>query len=434
MSPSAPGHSSAGLPWPSSAAPGSPSPVTPSRPSWGEAHDHGTRARRDQVLRPDEGAGRRRPRSRPGGDRTARTERGGKDDPAPDDRHRAGPGPGHGDPAGPRPDATRGPYPDPRAPGLPAAGRRFPPRVHGLRVRRLRRDPEGDDRPATPARRGPPGHRADRAGVGQREADPGTLRRHAPPGRVGPGPAGRSRPAGPRRADGRPRPRAAAAVPGDDLPGRRGAHGGHVQSPDRGHHRTVQQDRRDPPREGPVRRHPHRADGPGRGSRVDGHAALARRARGMAHRRWRLPQRRRPAGGRRADPAHTGGRVPAARGRTRAGGHPVMTTADSVSHRVSHRLAPLAGREARRLARHPVLWLVPVVVIVTSALDSATGGRHAGYWYGTVFIGAAFFAPLFVLFAANLVASGAHRGRAEELLTVTPTTDTRRTWAMCLGI
>jgi hypothetical protein len=111
-----------------------------------------------------------------------------------------------------------------------------------------------------------------------------------------------------------------------------------------------------------------------------------------------------------------------------------MTTADPVSHRVSHRLAPLAGREARRLTRHPVLWLVPVVVIVTSALDSATSGRHAGYWYGTVFIGAAFFAPLFVLFAANLVASGAHRGRAEELLTVTPTTDTRRTWAMCLGI
>ncbi|TYK53122.1 hypothetical protein [Actinomadura decatromicini] len=101
---------------------------------------------------------------------------------------------------------------------------------------------------------------------------------------------------------------------------------------------------------------------------------------------------------------------------------------------VSRRLAPLIGREARRLVRHPVLWLVPVVVIVTTAFDSASGGRDAGYWYGTIFITVTFFGPIFVLFSANLVASGARRSRAEEMLNVTPTTDTRRTWAMSLGV
>jgi hypothetical protein len=100
----------------------------------------------------------------------------------------------------------------------------------------------------------------------------------------------------------------------------------------------------------------------------------------------------------------------------------------------SSRTTVLIGREARRLARHPALWPVPAVVAVTSALDSATGGRTAGYWYGTVFVGVAFFAPMFVLFAANLVASGARRSRAEEMLDVTPATDTRRTWAMALGV
>lgn len=103
-----------------------------------------------------------------------------------------------------------------------------------------------------------------------------------------------------------------------------------------------------------------------------------------------------------------------------------MTTVDTA--------VTLIGREARRLGRHPVLWLVPAVAVVTSALDGASDGRTAGYWYGTIFVDVAFFAPLFVLFAANLVASGARRGRAEEVLEVTPTADTRRTWAMCLGI
>jgi hypothetical protein len=108
-----------------------------------------------------------------------------------------------------------------------------------------------------------------------------------------------------------------------------------------------------------------------------------------------------------------------------------MTTVDSVA---LHRLAPLIGREARRLVRHPVTWLIPVVVAVTSSLDSATGGRNADYWYGTIFTAVAFFGPIFVFFAANLVASSARRSRAEEMLAVTPTTDTRRTWALTLGI
>jgi hypothetical protein len=110
-----------------------------------------------------------------------------------------------------------------------------------------------------------------------------------------------------------------------------------------------------------------------------------------------------------------------------------MTAVDPVTT-VSRHLVPLIGREARRLARHPVLWLVAAVVIVTSALDKASGGRNAGYWYGTIFVAVAFFGPIFVLFAANLVAGSARRSRAEEMLNVTPTTDTRRAWAMSLGV
>ncbi|TDV43075.1 hypothetical protein [Actinophytocola oryzae] len=106
-----------------------------------------------------------------------------------------------------------------------------------------------------------------------------------------------------------------------------------------------------------------------------------------------------------------------------------MTTVDSAAA-----MTPLIGREARHLVRHPVLWPLPAVIAVTSALDSASDGRTAGYWYGTIFVAVAFFAPMFVLFAANLVASGARRGHAEEALDVTPTADTIRTWAMSLGI
>ena len=100
----------------------------------------------------------------------------------------------------------------------------------------------------------------------------------------------------------------------------------------------------------------------------------------------------------------------------------------------SSRLLPLVGSEVRHLARHPVLWLIPPVVVVTTSLDAASAGRNASYWYGTIFVAVAFFAPLIVLFAANLVASSARRSRADEMLSVTPTSDTRRTWAMCLGI
>jgi hypothetical protein len=94
----------------------------------------------------------------------------------------------------------------------------------------------------------------------------------------------------------------------------------------------------------------------------------------------------------------------------------------------------LIGRESRRLVRHPVLWLIPVIVLAAAAADGASGGRNAGYWYGTIFTALAFFGPIFVLFAANFVAGSARRSRAEEMLSVTPTTDTRRTWAMCLGV
>jgi hypothetical protein len=114
-----------------------------------------------------------------------------------------------------------------------------------------------------------------------------------------------------------------------------------------------------------------------------------------------------------------------------------MTAVDSVTGphtAVSRRLAPLIGREVRRLIRHPVLWLAPVVVVAATAVETPSTGRTAGYMYGTIFVAVAFFAPIIVLFAANLVASSARRSRADEMLSVTPTTDTRRTWAMSLGI
>ena len=114
-----------------------------------------------------------------------------------------------------------------------------------------------------------------------------------------------------------------------------------------------------------------------------------------------------------------------------------MTTVDSVTgarSANSRRLASLIGKEVRHFFGHPVLWLIPPVVVVTSSLDGASGGRNAGYWYGTIFVAVAFFAPLIVLFAANLVASSARRSRAVEMLNVTPTTDPRRTLAMCLGV
>jgi hypothetical protein len=114
-----------------------------------------------------------------------------------------------------------------------------------------------------------------------------------------------------------------------------------------------------------------------------------------------------------------------------------MTALDSAvgpGTAVHRRLAPLIGREARRLARHPVPWLAPVVVFAATAVETPSNGRTAGYWYGTIFVAVTFFTPMIVLFAANLIASSARRGRAEEMLSATPTTDTRRTWAMTLGV
>ncbi len=114
-----------------------------------------------------------------------------------------------------------------------------------------------------------------------------------------------------------------------------------------------------------------------------------------------------------------------------------MTTVDSVTGPLRagrHGLIPLIGKEARRLARHPVLWLAPAPVVLITALESPSAGRGPAYWSGTIFVAVTFFGPLIVLFAANLVASGARRGHAEEMLSVTPTTEARRTWATCLGI
>jgi hypothetical protein len=115
-----------------------------------------------------------------------------------------------------------------------------------------------------------------------------------------------------------------------------------------------------------------------------------------------------------------------------------MTAVDSVAgprpRAAARPLALLIGKEIRRLAKHPALWLLPVVVGAATAVETPSAGRTAGYWYDTIAVALTFFGPILGLFAANLVASGARRGRAEEMLSVTPTTDTRRTLAMSLGV
>ncbi|MGE5830977.1 MAG: hypothetical protein ACM30G_21835 [Micromonosporaceae bacterium] len=97
-------------------------------------------------------------------------------------------------------------------------------------------------------------------------------------------------------------------------------------------------------------------------------------------------------------------------------------------------LASLIGREVRRLVGHPVLWLLPAVVMVVTGAEAFDASRTAGYWYNAIFSTSAFFGPMIVLFAANLIASSARRSGAEEMLSVTPTIDTRRTRALCLGV
>ena len=60
------------------------------------------------------------------------------------------------------PTTPTGPGRGAASPGLRAPGDRLPPRVHGVRVRRLHGDPQGVVRPRGPARRGTPGHRPGR--------------------------------------------------------------------------------------------------------------------------------------------------------------------------------------------------------------------------------------------------------------------------------
>jgi hypothetical protein len=97
-------------------------------------------------------------------------------------------------------------------------------------------------------------------------------------------------------------------------------------------------------------------------------------------------------------------------------------------------LLSLTRREARRLARHPVVWLTPVIAVPAMGADMISAGASADYWYNVIFAIVAFLGPMVVLFAANMVASSERRVRATEMLGVTPMTDVQRTLAMCLGI
>lgn len=98
------------------------------------------------------------------------------------------------------------------------------------------------------------------------------------------------------------------------------------------------------------------------------------------------------------------------------------------------RVLSLAGREARRLARHPTLWLPLAIAMAGWGIAAVNISFDAGTWYATIFPTVATLAPIVAIFAANMVASGARRVRAEEMLSVTPMSDTERTLAMCLGV
>ena len=87
---------------------------------------------------------------------------------------------------------------DPATTGLHAPGRRLPPFVHDIRGDRLRRGTEGMGRPRRPPRRGAAGALPGRAGRREGQARQGAIRRHAAQAGPRPGPARRSRPAGPR--------------------------------------------------------------------------------------------------------------------------------------------------------------------------------------------------------------------------------------------
>jgi hypothetical protein len=98
-----------------------------------------------------------------------------------------------------------------------------------------------------------------------------------------------------------------------------------------------------------------------------------------------------------------------------------------------HSLVSLTRREARRLARHPVVWLTLAIVIPAMGADAISAGWTAGYWYNVIFSTVAFVGPIAMLFAANMVASTERRVRAEEMLGATPMTNIQRALAMCLG-
>ena len=184
-----------------------------------------------------------------------------------------------------------------------------------LRLRRLRRDPQGVGRPPGAPRRGAPRARARRPRGGDAQAHPPAVGRHAPPGRHRPGAARRARPAGARRADRRPRPRAAAALPRAARHATApGATVAAVDPPDRRRRRAVPARRRAARRRGPLRRHARRAGGARRRAAC-GWPTTATRARELA---WVTAEGRvrhigdPPAGAELVD-AHRRGRLPAAR-------------------------------------------------------------------------------------------------------------------------
>jgi hypothetical protein len=98
------------------------------------------------------------------------------------------------------------------------------------------------------------------------------------------------------------------------------------------------------------------------------------------------------------------------------------------------RVLALTGREARRLARHPALWLPLAIAMGAWGITAVTVGFDAGTWYAAVTPMVATLAPIVAIFAASMVASSARRVRAEELFGAAPMSDTDRTLAMCLGV
>jgi len=98
------------------------------------------------------------------------------------------------------------------------------------------------------------------------------------------------------------------------------------------------------------------------------------------------------------------------------------------------RMLSLTGQEARRSARHPVLWLVPAATAATAIVEAPGVARPTQFWYLNIFLMVSLLAPVVAIFVANMVASGARRARAEEVLSVAPAPDTERTLALCLGV